>query len=242
MNEKLGNVSKKMEYPGRFIMLGKMGGKYWTVYGVTARSESSKAKRYIWDEKKNQVCVEPTDKAIMSEGDLSLLDYIAVKVFENGLIVGNGQQVNRQEKIEGESALSYLEQALSLETYEPDKYCTPRITGCFLKSEGIWTAALHSITSDPNGETLHNGYPIPLEENIFYFLSTYAGPNVRPTPSFCEKPLHIDIKDGTLQEIVFDIFNTWSPKENQEDLRVSVVGFSFCENTENRDYFIKNMF
>jgi len=93
-----------------------------------------------------------------------------------------------------------------------------------------------------NGEALHNVYDLPIEQDRFYFLSTYAGPNIRPTPSFVGDPISVDMPSKTLEDMVTSVFDAWSPYDGGEDLRVSVVGLSFSEITQGVECCIKNRF
>jgi IMP cyclohydrolase len=51
---------KNFEYPGRFIIIGKQENGFYILYGVTARSESSRAKRYIYDRSTQTIKVQAT--------------------------------------------------------------------------------------------------------------------------------------------------------------------------------------
>jgi IMP cyclohydrolase len=222
MNDTVMNFPK-MEYPGRFIVLGKNEGKLIAVYGVTARNPSSRAKRYVYDKAKDEVVVESTDQEVMAQGNLDLLQYTAMRFFPNGMIVGNGQQTDFFVELKSNSAAEALNQTLRNEGYEPDKYNTPRITGCFLHLDDIFSAALSSIQSDENGKVVRKTWDIQLENGEGKFLSTYAGPNVRPTPSFVGEPIDVILSQSSPADLSKSIYSHFEPAFGREDLRVSVV-------------------
>jgi IMP cyclohydrolase len=231
----------QMEYPGRFIVLGKNKNNLIVVYGVTARNPSSRSKRYVYDKINNIVVVEPIDKEIMSQGNLDLLQYTAIRFFSNGIIVGNGQQTNLFSALTHNFAFDELKNNLSDVSFEPDKYNTPRITGCFLYSTNTFSAALSSIRADFEGKVLRKTWNINLGDGCGKFLSTYAGPNIRPTPSFAEDPIDILLNYDKASDLTRDIFDLIKPSEGRDDLRVSVVSIFLDLKNFNKEVSIHNL-
>lgn len=227
-------------YPGRFLIIGQMKDEYVALYGITGRNSSSKAKRYVENQDRTYITVEATDLSIMSQGNLDLLQYNPVYFFENGLVIGNGRQTDRVKKLDSSSAADELETSLQAESYEDDKYKTPRITGCMMKNEAVITAALHIIRSDENGESQRDTFPLTFASQQAQFISTYNGPNIRPTPSFVGSPRTIDIEASDLSSLVHEVYEALSPQKNEEDLRVAVVGIAFDKNLENKNISILN--
>ncbi len=89
------NYTTQYPYPGRIVGIGKTSaGSVFGVYIVTARNVASRAKRYVFDEVTKTVHVQATDMEVMSQGNLELLDYTAVKLFEHGCVIGNGRQTD----------------------------------------------------------------------------------------------------------------------------------------------------
>ena len=80
----------RMEYPGRFIILGKdSGGEHAVVvYGLTGRSPPSRARRL--EPEKDQVRVVPVDEQAVSAGNRDLLVYPAMMFKRQGIAVSNG--------------------------------------------------------------------------------------------------------------------------------------------------------
>jgi IMP cyclohydrolase len=239
MNDTVMNFPK-MEYPGRFIVLGKNEGKLFAVYGVTARNPSSRAKRYVYDKAKDVVVVESTDQEVMAQGNLDLLQYTAMRFFPNGMIVGNGQQTDLFAGLKSNSAAEELKQTLRNESYEPDKYNTPRITGCFLWSDDIFSTALSSIQSDENGKVVQKTWDILLKNGEGKFLSTYAGPNVRPTPSFVGEPIKLLFEECSANDLLKSIYSQLKPSLGSEDLRVSVVVAVMNDQNFEKEIFVIN--
>jgi len=219
-------LGKEMEYPGRFLILGNDGENFITTYGVTARNASSRAKRYTFNAEKTEIRVEATDFSIMSQGNLDLLDYTSVRIIDSEwirLVAGNGNQVRRISNFHLASAEAILDENLKRETFEPDKYHTPRITGCTAKNPNGITQALHIARDDGKGNTLRNCFVLHTNSPGSYFISTYSGPNIRPTPSFTGSPITLEILRGTAQEITEKIYEAFAPQRDQEDLRVAVM-------------------
>ena len=210
-------------YPGRFIIIGKNKEHAISVYGVTARSSASRAKRYVFDEIKNTIAVQATDEAVMAEGNLDLLDYTAVRFYKNGILVGNGRQTDLFHTLNSSTASEELKTTLISETYEPDKYLTPRITGCILFDGASSSVALSIIRSGEQGEVRRDYFSVPLNDGQGKFISTYAGPNIRPTPSFAGEPLDIDLFSDNPHELAESLYSACAPQAGAEDVRVSVV-------------------
>lgn len=219
---RLPQLASTMEYPGRFLIISNTLDSIIAVYGVTARSASSRAKRYVASKDATTIHVEPTDSEIMGQGNLELLDYTAVHFFENGIVIGNGRQTDLVKKLDGLAA-DLLSLNLQKETYEPDKYSTPRITGCIARYNDVWSAALHIIRNDGTGKSTHDSFQLDMNSENAHFISTYAGPNIRPTPSFAGGPIPLEPLNGSAEEIAEYIYTAYAPSPEKEDLRVSVV-------------------
>jgi IMP cyclohydrolase len=235
----LASIFENRPYPGRFLILGQIQDTYVAIYGVTARSISSKAKRYILSPDKTFVTVEATDAEIMAQGDLDLLQYNAVYFFDNGLVIGNGRQTDAVKNLDREASEMLLS-SLKDQSFEPDKYNTPRITGCIVSEDSQVSAALHIIRSDENYNPIRDVFEVPLQTGKAKLISTYNGPNTRPTPSFEGGALDIDIISDSLQSFVKEVYDALSPKPVEEDLRVSVVGVSLSQDVSQKETFILN--
>lgn len=231
---------KTKEYPGRFLIVGKIQNSIIAVYGVTARSAASKAKRYVFNQTENFVTVEASDPQVMAQGDLSLLQYNPVYFFENGIVIGNGRQTDEIKNLDRNTASQILFESLKDETFEQDKYNTPRITGCIVKCDGDIRAALHIIRADEDNNVLRDLFEVPLENGKAKFISTYEGPNIRPTPSFKGGAIDVEVSVDSLENLVNEIYEALSPKPEKEDVRVSIIGVSLSEDLQEKKTFIIN--
>ncbi len=232
-------LASTMEYPGRFLILGGTKEHGIAVYGVTARSASSRAKRYVFSNTTNTIHVVSTDQETMAQGNLDLLDYTAVRCFDNGLVIGNGRQT--EAIVYGQSnAVDQLTDGLKNETYEPDKYSTPRITGCITKNNDIWSGALHIIRDDGSGNSVRDCFNVPCDKENTYFISTYAGPNIRPTPSFLGAPICLDLLPNNPEEAAEYIYEAFAPLPGNDDVRVSVIAVFL--NKDSRQFIFRRHF
>ena len=157
-------VLSEMEYPGRFIMLGRAeNSDVAAVYGITGRSPSSHARRLV---KKNEwkggfsIHVEPTDPELLKTGNPELLIYPAIIVEGNNIVVSNGKQTeNLLYKLGHKNILYSLVVHHKNWTFEPDApNYTPRITGCIEDEK----AALGIIKRSNSGIALRQLFEIEL--------------------------------------------------------------------------------
>lgn len=225
-----------MTYPGRFLIIASSDDAIYAVYGVTARSAASRAKRYVYHLSDRLITVESTDLAVMAQGNLDLLQYNAAFLFPNGLIIGNGQQTDLIEELHGYNAAEVLEKNLRAISYEPDKYQTPRITGCIYGN----TAALHIVRAAGDLSVQRSLYPLLLEPGKGHFICTYAGPNIRPTPSYQGAPVAFDCMFRSARHAAEEIYDTFAPKDGEEDLRVSVVAVELKNHGTEKDVCVLN--
>lgn len=205
-------------YPGRIIAIGKDGDFYVGIYAVTARSASSRAKRYVL--KGDSIVVESTDETVMAQGNIELLLYTAMRFDQNAIIIGNGRQIDELDSL-GKNATDSLTTGLQYVEAEPDKYLTPRITGC-IQNTGTVTGALHIVRAKESGLS-RDAYNIVFSENTGFVICTYSGSNIRPTPSYDGDPFKISLDFGNAQSAAQALYTSLAPDNDEEDLRVSVV-------------------
>jgi IMP cyclohydrolase len=219
----LQDIGRTFTYPGRYVIAGMIQDQPVLMYGVTGRNPASCAKRYVHTEQQT-IVVESTDMDVMATGDLSLLDYTAGKLFDDGFILGNGRQTDCIEQLHAEqSAQDQLDAMLGQIEYEDDKYCTPRITAAAVCSDEGVSLALHHAYADEHNQTMRASYDIAPDAQTAAFLSTYAGPNVRPTPAYTDAPIAIAFSYETIDEAARAAYDAFAPQGDEQDLRVSVV-------------------
>lgn len=201
-----------LRYPGRFIVLGMSQDTVFAIYGATGRSAASRARKYVMDEH-NDVWAERTDEVVVKEGNLELLEYRALKWFENGFAIANGRQIELVRNPGFEQV-----ELMDVEP-EPDKYLTPRITGV-ISHEGATLYMVRSI----DDAVERRRWQLILKNGVGYFISTYTGEDVRPTPTFSGDPVELEVQFGSVNDVARALFEAQKPKAGQEDYRVGVVG------------------
>ena len=214
----------RSRYPGRFIVIGKDADSYVVIYGATGRSPSSLARKFVQQE--NRVSMQAVDETVSTKGNSELLEYPAVNMFENGVVVANGRQIENISDLQSRDARKQLSYSLSEEAYEPDEYRTPRITGCIVELQTVaglkMDGALHIVRSASNGID-HSSWSVPFETGKGLFISTYRGDDVKPTPSFVGEPVAVELNFGSPQEAAQAVFQTFAPKGGEADYRVGVI-------------------
>ncbi len=229
-----------LEYPGRLILLGTNAAATCSilVYGITGRSASSQARKLVLAE--DGIWVRPTDEKTLKEGNVDLLVYPAVLFDRAGLAVSNGKQTESIRRELGAQGLpvSTLSSALERWDYEPDApIYTPRICGCVLAKK----SALSVIRRGDAGESLKSYFEIPPTPGLIRMISTYAGPNRDPLPSFTGEPRSsMSIEDSATEtaEAVYESLCSAGP---ERDFRVAVVCvFASFDNPTDREVHIIN--
>lgn len=237
---KLTDYLRSVEYPGRGVLIGLQGDKVVLGYFVTARSGSSKAKKYVLSDDQKTISVQTTNLKLMARGKLDLLHYTSARFSDQTAVIGNGRQTEAVE-LAGESAANErLATALGGWSYEDDAYRTPRITGCWTRSNGVSSAALHIIRSNEIGTVLRSTFEVPLIAGQVQLITTYRGENVRPTPAFQGAPIVLDLEDGTVQGFTKTIYEALAPQPGKDDLRVAVMGVMINQVTGEREIEIIN--
>jgi IMP cyclohydrolase len=211
-----------MEYPGRLIIIGSdpAGENAVVVYAITGRSSSSQARKIIVEN--NHLLVIPTDETAVKEGNPDLLIYPAISI-SGGIVVSNGKQTgdilagfHSQRK-----PLEILRSALSGWEYEPDAPAfTPRISGC-LNASG--DAALGIIRRAEDGSSRRDYFEWFLRPGLGKIVTTYAGTDMDPLPSFSGAPVECAMKRETAGEMAESVYTALGAKEITKDFRVAVA-------------------
>lgn len=221
MSDALGALAR-MEYPGRFIILGydQSGKHIVAVYGITGRSPSSRARKLEFEG--NAIWTKPTDEEALNKGQPELLIYPAV-IFTKGIAVSNGRQtadIKKSMESIKKPALA-LDCALAKWDYEPDApIFTPRISGCVL---GDLKAALGIIVRAEDGASKKIVYDVPALAGRGKLIATYSGENRDPVPSFRDEPLDIEIREKTPRDMALAVFGSLEPRNGKPDFRVAVA-------------------
>ena len=215
----------KMEYPGRFIVLGTSPNRDSViVYGITGRSESSKARAMVIEDfgGKAIIQVRPSDEKIIRKGNLDLLVYPAIITSQDQCVVSNGKQTSDllPRDSNGDSMAPILDIArghISWE-FEPDSpNFTPRISGKVAYTKDSFYAGL-GIIREEEGIRVRSFFEVPVVEGVGKFISTYSGENKDPLPSFESNPIKIALTHKNAFECAEFFYNLFRP-----EIRVSVA-------------------
>jgi len=222
----------EMDYPGRFIILGKNEkGVTTVVYGITGRSDASRARRMVYDAQKQHVLVVPTD-AKVNEGDVSLLIYPAI-MHAYQLVVTNGAQTKdiAMQIQAPTSPADVMKRGLESWSFEPDApHFTPRINGCMVRSE----AGFSIIKRGSDGSRVAEYFTVPLVAGMGKLLATYNGENVNPLPSFAGAPRDVHIAGTTAKECASEAYGAIK----NPAFRVAVAAVQFDLDRGKRTYIV----
>jgi IMP cyclohydrolase len=210
------------EYPGRFIIIGQDRERenVLAIYGITGRSPSSQARKMELDG--DTIWVRPTDKTVLSKGNIDLLIYPSVFLLSQGIAISNGKQtVDIMACLsQGDRAAEILAFALKNWDYEPDEPTyTPRISGCILPNK---SAALSLIKRAADGSSLRNIYEFSPAPGMGKMIMTYQGNNMDPLPSFAGEPLDLEIGGASPRDVSESVYFALAPKDKSKDFRVAV--------------------
>lgn len=216
------------EYVGRGIVIGKTADvkKAAVAYFIMGRSENSRNR--IFTEQGDEVIIHPFDPSKVE--DPSLIIYSPIRVFENRLIVTNGDQTD--------TIYDYLkqgksfEQALDTREFEPDApNFTPRISGMLTFENGDFSYKMNILKSaDAAGAACNRfNFSYAALPGVGHFLHTYLK-NGNPIPTFTGEPERVAIPDD-IDEFTDEIWNGLN-RENRISLYVRFVDLRTgrCEN------------
>ncbi|HNQ80368.1 MAG: IMP cyclohydrolase [Acidobacteriota bacterium] len=211
---------RRMEYPGRVVVLGRdpAGLHDVIVYAVTGRSPSSQARRL--EREGNAVVTKPTDPEILKTGQPDLLVYPAV-LFGGRPAVSNGRQTDDVARTEADHPVAALAAALRNWSYEPDPpIYTPRISG-LLWPDG--RAALSLIKRGFDGSARRLFFEFSLHPGRAEMIATYAGPNRNPLPVFEGEPLSLTLVETTAKATAGVFYEALRPEGRSDDFRVAAA-------------------
>ncbi len=224
--EGLENLAK-WEYLGRVIIIGQIDDNNVVVYALTGRSPPSRARKL--EVVGNNVKIEAIDEDTVKQGKVDLLLYDNAIMADRALLIANGDHMSAIDHsyfINGTSPMKVMTSAFSKNhsdkwSYEDDKYCTPRIGGIVMREDNV--AVLGILKKAENDETLRYHFEFPLISGKGKSITTYAGPNVEPVPSFTGEPFDVELKGKTPEEIAEAVYEALKPEQGKDDFRVSVA-------------------
>lgn len=180
------DVLKSNSYAGRGIAIGKTpdGKKAAAAYFIMGRSENSRNR--VFEEQGTDVYTKPFDESKVT--DPSLIIYRAVAVFENKLIVTNGDQTDTV--YDGYASGVGFSDILKTRTFEPDEpNFTPRISAAAEFSDGDFTYEMSILKSiDKEGsDAARYTFSYPSKAGLGHFIHTYDSDG-NPLPTFSGEP------------------------------------------------------
>ncbi len=216
-------------YPGRGIIIGKSedGKKAVTAYFIMGRSENSRNRVFI--ENGDEVIIHPFDASKVE--DPSLIIYSPIRVYENNLIVTNGDQTDTV--FDGLKSGMSFEAALTQREFEPDApNFTPRISGMITFDENDFTYKMNILKSADAQGTACNRYNYAYNAlaGLGHFIHTYVCDG-NPIPTFQGEPERVFIPND-IDEFTEAIWSTLN-EQNKISLYVRFVDLE-TGNVENR--------
>ena len=206
-------------YPGRGIIIGKSddGKKAVTAYFIMGRSDNSRNRVFI--ENGDEVIIHPFDASKVE--DPSLIIYSPIRVYENKLIVTNGDQTDTV--YDGLKAGMSFEDALTQREFEPDApNFTPRISGMITFDENDFTYKMNILKSADKEGTACNrfNYSYKALAGLGHFIHTYVCDG-NPIPTFQGEPERVYIPSD-IDEFTQAIWSTLN-EQNKISLYVRFV-------------------
>jgi IMP cyclohydrolase len=181
-------------YPGRGIIIGKSesGSDAVIAYFIMGRSENSRNRIFVAQAENGGIKTEAYDPAKLT--DPSLVIYSPVRVYQNAVIVTNGDQTDTI--FEHLTAGKTFEQALRTRAFEPDApNFTPRISGIVEQTENNFSYKLSILKSNRTNSAsclrFFFEYAVPVNGEG-HFIHTYEHDG-SPIPSFEGEPTAIAI-------------------------------------------------
>lgn len=226
------------EYLGRFIILGrdKDNEHNVIVYGLTGRSPASRSRKLVYDKSNRQVLVQPLDEEEVKKGNPNLLIYPAITM-KREIAVSNGAQTRTiTNQLESPSPpIDVLMRSHMGWKYEDDQpHFTPRISGCVIyKDAGL------CIVKRAGENPMRQFFEVPMIPGMGKLISTYAGLNVNPLPSFKGEPLDVAFESESAESCAREVYDTLAPA-GRADFRIGVAVVYASLKTGNRNVAIMN--
>lgn len=228
------NIAQELRansYPGRGIILGRSADNQYAVaaYFIMGRSENSRNR--IFSVTEDGIRTEAFDPAKLI--DPSLIIYHPVRLYQERLIVTNGDQTDTI--WEGMKHGKTVAEALRTREFEPDApNYTPRISGVLEKDGAYQLSILKSLEGDPSCcKRFFYEYDKP-KAGMGHFIHTYMQDG-DPLPSFAGEPKTITIVEACAQEFADTLWNSLNA-DNKVSLYVCYTELA----TGNQDVILCN--
>ena len=209
------DLLKNNAYAGRGIIIGKSadGKRAMTVYFIMGRSQNSR-NRIFAEKEDGEVIIYPHDYSKVE--DPSLIIYSPIRVYENKLIVTNGDQTDTiyDALVAGKS----FEDALDTREFEPDRpNWTPRISGMLTFDGGDFKYKMSILKSaDAEGSACNRfTYSYAPMAGVGHFIHTYVCDG-NPLPTFQGEPERLNIPND-IEEFAKEVWENLN-EENKISL------------------------
>lgn len=225
----IGELIKDNNYVGRGIVVGKTADskKAATAYFIMGRSENSRNR--IFKPNGEEVIIMPYDESKVE--DPSLIIYSPIRVYENNLIITNGDQTDTVYDFvkDGKS----FSKALETREFEPDApNFTPRISSMLTFDDGDFTYQMSILKcADEKGSACSRfTFSYSALAGLGHFLHTYQHDG-NPIPTFCGEPERVEIPNDIdeFTKLIWDNLNS----DNKISIYVRYVDLETGE-VENR--------
>lgn len=215
----LTELLKSNTYPGRGIVVGKTadGTKAAVAYFIMGRSENSRNR--IFEENGQDVTIYPYDPSLVE--DPTLIIYSPIRVFENNLIVTNGDQTDTIYDFVKDGG--DFTAALETREFEPDApNFTPRISSMLTFDEQDFVYQMSILKSADEKGTKCNRYTFKYAslDGLGHFIHTYNCDG-NPIPTFTGEPERVEICND-IDEFTNGIWNSLN-EQNKISLYVRFV-------------------
>lgn len=213
------------KYPGRIIIVGvDERGQLVLLYAISGRSESSRNRLFVHDEKQRRLFTAAVDSSKIKNPELTLYTAMREESNREGTIyvVSNGSQTDgvvddyREGKCFRNSMMCY--------SYEPDEpHFTPRITAICSWHQEKPLAMLSIVRRVPDSKVCKRDFYEVGGDNcgayniipgIGYCMTTYAdydADDKKPLPSFQGEPYLVPLR-GSIQMIADTNWKNLNPE------------------------------
>ena len=200
--ERIENILKNLEYPGRGIILGITPNAQSLVAAYFIMGRSSNSRNRVFEAEGKTIKIRAFDESKLA--DPSLVVYYPLKVCGNMMIVTNGDQTDTIHSFirNGQS----FEAALATRCYEPDPpLLTPRISGIMDLVDGSFKL---SILKADGEDCVRYYYNYPPSAGKGRCIFTYNGDNTNPR-SYEGEPLLVALEDDidSFTKTIWDSLN-----------------------------------
>lgn len=180
-------------YVGRGIIVGKSPDAQKAVFAYFIMGRSENSRNRIFKKENENVTIYPFDEKKVS--DPSLIIYSPVRIYENSIIVTNGDQTDTIYNFLKEK--KSFSEALESRTFEPDApNFTPRISAILNFGKNDFNYQMSILKSADESASACNRFTFSYSPvcGVGHFIHTYMGDG-NPLPTFMGEPKRVYIEN-----------------------------------------------